>query len=534
MLDSQGDWLAYCTAIEDVAYVLGEQARIQLDCAALVLVTNGQTTLSINGHEEHIVFGHLVVVAKGSAIALGRTYPLDFSGYLLRFDTYDTTMRTICEWGVHPSTGYEVHHVSETIVADTRIALAESLGPLSTPRRQYILYSLLKEMKPERPADEDSLEQRLARTAHYMQQMYAQRMTREQLAAMAGYSPSYYSRQFQVVYHQSPIDYLIRIRIMRAQEMLLSTEDASNQIAKKTGFEDAQYFNRQFKRWVGKPPKQYKASIAGDRICFLSSAQAEIAIALGMVPDCVAVTLSLTPSYQQLLFKRKGVALLEMPQYVLQQVKIAQQGPELIIGEYLTEEAKRNLRTVAPVLTKLSSDLYSLIRYFGGLFGRERQAMELIDELKTQTATLRDRLHSQIQKGSTLLYLRVEESGYRYIGEASCESAIFLYQELDLQMPDLFRSHDKTFNTCALQQVAEANPTYLLIEKRRMDYYSADLSLSALQNSEQWANLDAVQNNRVCYVDTGLWINNCSAYGKRELMRQIERFMLDGGESKAQ
>ena len=76
--------------------------------------------------------------------------------------------------------------------------------------------------------------------------------------------------------------------------------------------------------------------------------------------------------------------------------------------------------------------------------------------------------------------------------------------------------------------VSKISPTYLFIEKRIMDYYTADLSLATLQKSEQWKNLDAVKNKRVFYVDTGLWINNCSVFGKRKIMQQIEQSILDG------
>ena len=91
----------------------------------------------------------------------------------------------------------------------------------------------------------------------------------------------------------------------------------------------------------------------------------------------------------------------------------------------------------------------------------------------------------------------MEELGYRYFGESSSDSAILLYQELGLQMPDILRANENSFNTCSLQQLVAANPTYLFIEKRIMDYYTADLSLATLQKSEQWANLDAVKNKRV-------------------------------------
>ncbi|HBJ00870.1 MAG TPA: hypothetical protein DDY89_08385, partial [Lysinibacillus sp.] len=59
------------------------------------------------------------------------------------------------------------------------------------------------------------------------------------------------------------------------------------------GFDDVQNFSRQFKRIVGRPPKQYKKTVSEYHVCFLSPAHAEIAIALGVVPNCVTVTNSL-------------------------------------------------------------------------------------------------------------------------------------------------------------------------------------------------------------------------------------------------
>ncbi|KPN94281.1 hypothetical protein [Lysinibacillus sp. ZYM-1] len=60
MLDFNPNWLAHCTEIKDLAKSLFQKSTIHLDSAALLLITDGQTTLSINGHNEHIVFGHLL------------------------------------------------------------------------------------------------------------------------------------------------------------------------------------------------------------------------------------------------------------------------------------------------------------------------------------------------------------------------------------------------------------------------------------------------------------------------------------------
>lgn len=526
MLDSNPNWLAHCTEIKDLAKSLSRQSHMHLDHASLFLVTDGQTTLSINGHEEHIIFGHLIAIKNGSVIQLKKTNRLDFSGYIISFNAYDMNTKSLCNWDVNTTTGYYVQSVPETVVTDIRILLTEIAEDLNTTIKQFVLYSLLKELQQERQTDEYTLEQRIGRTVTYMHQKFYQMITRDELAAIAGYSPSYYSRKFIEIYHKTPIAYLIHYRIFRAQEMLLITNGLSKNIAKRVGFDDVQYFSRQFTRIVGNPPKQFKKTISEYRICFLSSAHAEIAIALGVIPNCVIVTNALTPSYQKSMFHGMGVTLLDTPQYVIPQDIIVQQQPDLIISADLTEDTKQHFRTIAPIITGLPYNLNLLIRYFGELFNKQSQAIQIIGELAAQVDLLKNKIQNHITSESTVLYLRVEELGYRYVGESSCDTAILLYKEIGLQMPEIPGTNKESFNSCSLQQLEEANPTYLFIEKRIMNYYNADLSLSTLQQSKQWANLDAVKKKRVFYVDTGLWINNCSVFGKKKIMQQIEQSML--------
>lgn len=526
MFDSNPNWLAHCTIITDLAKSLFQNGTIRLEQHALLLITDGQTTLSINGCKEHIVFGHLITLQRGTLIQLTHTNRLDFSGYLLYFSLYDvtTSMLTTHTWA--NKKGYNLHRIPEVTVTDIRISLTKNHRTLPNALKQFIFYSLCKEIQQEPNANEYTIEQRIEYTITYMHKTYHQTITRDELAKLAGYSPWYYSRKFIELYGQTPIHYLIRYRIFRAQELLLTTPDLSQNIAKKVGFDDAQYFSRQFKRIVGRAPKQFKHNIHEYRICFLTPAHAEIAIALGIMPYCVLITNSLTPSYQKALFHKLGIIILEMPQYIIQQDLIVKQQPDLIIGIDLTEETKQHFQTVAPVITGIPYDLTTLIHYFGNVFNQEHKATRIIKQLAKEVKLLRDKIQQKLPENTTVLYLRVEELGYRYIGEESSDIAHLLYAELGLHMPETLRTHKKSFNACSLQQLAIANPTYLFIEKRIMDYYSADANLTSLQKSKQWASLDAVKNKRVFYVDTGLWINSCSVFGKREIMRQIEHAFL--------
>lgn len=526
MFDSNPNWLAHCTTITDLAKLLFQNSTIRLEQHALLLITDGQTTLSINGCREHIVFGHLIILERGTLIQLTHVNRLDFSGYLLYFSQYDVTTSTLVTADWANQDGYSIQRIPEAIVTDIRITLAKSHHTLPNTLKQFIFYNLCKEIRQESKTSEYTIEQCLTQTVTYMHQSYHQMITRDELAKIAGYSPWYYSRKFIEHYGQTPIHYLIRYRVFRAQELLLTTTDLSQNIAKKVGFVDAQYFSRQFKRIVGQAPKQFKHNISNYRICFLTQAHAEIAIALGIIPHCVILTNSLTPHYQKTLFTELGITILEMPQYIIQQDIIIQQQPDLIIGIDLTEETKQHFQTIAPVITGIPYDLTTLIHYFGYIFNQEHKATQIIEQLALEVNHLRNKIQPHLPQNPTVLYLRVEQLGYRYIGEESSDVAHLLYAELGLHMPENLRTHKKSFNTCSLQQLTDANPAYLFIEKRVMDYYNADANLAKLKKSRQWAELDAVKNKRVFYVDTGLWINSCSVFGKREIMKQIEHALL--------
>jgi len=60
----------------------------------------------------------------------------------------------------------------------------------------------------------------------------------------------------------SPIAYLIRVRIMRACTLLTYRDDLSvTDIAYMVGFEDSNYFTRQFHAITGVPPSAFRRQL---------------------------------------------------------------------------------------------------------------------------------------------------------------------------------------------------------------------------------------------------------------------------------
>jgi AraC-like DNA-binding protein len=56
----------------------------------------------------------------------------------------------------------------------------------------------------------------------------------------------------------SPMQYLLRRRVGEAQTLLITTDLPIAEIAGRVGYDTQSYFNLQFTRHVGMPPKRYR------------------------------------------------------------------------------------------------------------------------------------------------------------------------------------------------------------------------------------------------------------------------------------
>lgn len=79
-----------------------------------------------------------------------------------------------------------------------------------------------------------------------------------ELAAAAGLSPCHFSRVFRDSFGCSPLEYITRRRVERAQGLMLSADGPLSQIALDCGFADQAHFSRLFRRVVGESPRSWR------------------------------------------------------------------------------------------------------------------------------------------------------------------------------------------------------------------------------------------------------------------------------------
>lgn len=78
------------------------------------------------------------------------------------------------------------------------------------------------------------------------------------LAKKANMSISNFSRKFQDISGTSPIEYLISLRMGKAESLLLSTDMSIYDIAEQCGFHDVNYFIKTFRRYRNTTPAKFR------------------------------------------------------------------------------------------------------------------------------------------------------------------------------------------------------------------------------------------------------------------------------------
>lgn len=95
----------------------------------------------------------------------------------------------------------------------------------------------------------------------YIAEHYRENLTLEVLAKHIHMNSFYFSSYFKKQVGQNFKDYLNRVRMEHALELLLNTDKKSYEIADEVGFKDYRYFNEIFSRYYGKTPAAYRKSL---------------------------------------------------------------------------------------------------------------------------------------------------------------------------------------------------------------------------------------------------------------------------------
>lgn len=100
--------------------------------------------------------------------------------------------------------------------------------------------------------------------AKYVEQFIHEELSLQDISNRFYLSREYISRKFKQEMNENLTDFITRIRIERAKQMLSGTPLKISIIAERVGFQDEKYFSKVFKKWTDQSPNEYRKIAHGD------------------------------------------------------------------------------------------------------------------------------------------------------------------------------------------------------------------------------------------------------------------------------
>ena len=97
--------------------------------------------------------------------------------------------------------------------------------------------------------------ERIREIKQYLDQHAHNRITLKELARKSGMSVPHLSAKFKRFYGDSPINYLIGVRLRQARYLLLDPQLQISEVARRVGYDDIFHFSKLFKKHLGLSPR---------------------------------------------------------------------------------------------------------------------------------------------------------------------------------------------------------------------------------------------------------------------------------------
>lgn len=128
----------------------------------------------------------------------------------------------------------------------------------------FWLDSFIDGLKEEREQNRSHVFQR---ALLYIDQKYKEDISMEQSAEYVNLSPHYFSKLFKQHAGETFIDYVTRLRIKEAKQLIVEERLSLKEICYEVGYKDPNYFSRVFKKATGITPSEYRQQIEKSNPC---------------------------------------------------------------------------------------------------------------------------------------------------------------------------------------------------------------------------------------------------------------------------
>ncbi|MDF9844809.1 MULTISPECIES: helix-turn-helix domain-containing protein [unclassified Paenibacillus] len=353
----------------------------------------------------------------------------------------------------------------------------------------------------------------------FMANHFHEPLSIDQLAAMAGFRPKYFSELFKKTYGQSAMDYLTDLRISRAKQYLQESGYLLREIAHKVGYSDEFYFSRKFKKETGVPPSAFLRR-QKQRIAACSAAATGQLLALDIIPATAPLDAKWTHyyynKYYSLIETHLRVDLLEQETEV---DRLIRSRPDVIIGHAgmagdWRESLLRNAQTlfIPGEQGRWDEQLLELAVFLD----REQQYRQWLELYEQKAEQITHQVSKAVGRDKVIVLRLSGDQLYAY-----CNRGIkaVLYEQLGF-CPAYNHSSELYNEPVSIDELQALNPQRLLLlicpdSRTRMSWLS-------LQHNERWCCLQAERNRQVYLLPSDPWFE----YSAVAIDRMLEETQL--------
>jgi len=251
-----------CVLRSEWGHALGRSKDISRKDYYLIFSLGGDMVGRVDGNPVRIGEGEIICISPGTPYLFGSLLPMkEWTHYFwIHFTGYDAE-RTVRRSGLEPNRVYqgcrydEIYPFYESLFAEFR-----THGEDFEYNAALLLRSIFYTISTSRRS---SGKGRLDKSIRYIHTHLRYDLSVEQLAAMDYLGVSRYRELFTAETGVSPTEYIARLRIERAKDLLSRTDMNISDVAESVGYVTRHYFQSVFKRRVGMTPGRWRARSLG-------------------------------------------------------------------------------------------------------------------------------------------------------------------------------------------------------------------------------------------------------------------------------
>ncbi|SLK20957.1 MULTISPECIES: AraC family transcriptional regulator [unclassified Paenibacillus] len=244
----------------------------------ITLVTHGKLIIRVNGMDYELETGQAILINKG---ALHVTTHLTHNGQYVSFNFPERLLAFYADSAMEKN--YVLPYTNSSLVSLTfkedvewqkdvldmlwdlkkRFDVEKKWGweyevSIQTVQLWLIIISHISLASEEAPKYVKLQQERLQLMLSFIHQHYSANITLQEIADVVHLSVSECNRSFKKTIHLTPYDYLIKYRIKKGMELLISTDYTVTEIAERVGFNHVNNFIQSFKKLYNRTPKDYR------------------------------------------------------------------------------------------------------------------------------------------------------------------------------------------------------------------------------------------------------------------------------------